>query len=369
MDSDSLFSDCYATARDRFRNEADKLGWERRSYPIELRGPKGEELTIDVAFGAKTTADPAVVISGGIHGVEGFFGAAVQLALLREWAKRKDALPPVRLVLLHGLNPFGFAWRRRCNEANVDLNRNLLLDGESFRGSPQGYSKFDALLNPKRSPSHWEPATLKILFAIVCNGMAALKEAVASGQYDYAQGLFYGGDRPSRTNEVLAAHLDEWLGSSRKVVHLDFHTGLGKWANYKLLIDYPLDEQRRGRLSRWFGPGSFESTRPENLAYTVRGGFGNWCVSRNGGRDYTYAAAEFGTYSPIRILAGLRAENQAHHWGLSDDASTEQAKQRLVDLFCPPVKNWRDQALERSVRLVDQAIKGILDEVESGKSG
>jgi hypothetical protein len=183
------------------------------------------------------------------------------------------------------------------------------------------------------------------------------------------QGLFYGGDRPSRTNEVLAAHLDEWLGSSRKVVHLDFHTGLGKWANYKLLIDYPLDEQRRGRLSRWFGPGSFESTRPENLAYTVRGGFGNWCVSRNGGRDYTYAAAEFGTYSPIRILAGLRAENQAHHWGLSDDASTEQAKQRLVDLFCPPVKNWRDQALERSVRLVDQAIKGILDGVESGKSG
>ena len=49
--------------------------------------------------------------------------------------------------------------------------------------------------------------------------------------------------------------------------------------------------------------------------------------------DYLFACAEFGTYGPLRILAGLRAENQAHHWAPPTAASTVWAKQRLKELF------------------------------------
>ena len=262
-------------------------------------------------------------------------------------------------MLLHALNPFGFAWRRRANETNVDLNRNLLREGDVFAGSPEGYARLDNLLNPRRAPSPWEPVTLKLLAAIARYGMPALKQAVASGQYDYPRGLFYGGDRPSRLNEVLSTHFDEWLGDSRQVMHLDFHTGLGDPATGTLLIDDPLSEVHERRLSAWFGPDSFEVVHPHGVAYAARGTFGRWCVTRNRGRDYLHATAEFGTYKPIDVLAGLRAENQAHHWGGLDEASTERAKQRLVELFCPQSEHWRRRVLERSRQLVAQAIGGL----------
>ncbi len=235
-----------------------------------------------------------------------------------------------------------------------------MLAGESFSGSPRLYRELDGLLNPKRAPSRWEPVTLKFLLAIARWGMPALKESVASGQYDYPRGLFYGGERPSRTSEILSRHFDRWLADSRRVMHLDFHAGLGAWANCKLLIDYALGESQRERLGRWVGPDSFECAELHEVGYPVRGSFGQWCAAR--GRDYLYAAAEFGTYAPTQVLAGLRAENQAQHWGQPEDRSTERAKQRLVELFCPQSAIWRTKVLEHGVQLVHQAMDGLAGE-------
>ena len=324
-------------------------------------GPNGDDLTIDVAIAPGISSEHTLVVSSGLHGVEGFLGAAVQLGLLRAWATARENVPAVRCVLLHGLNPFGFAWRRRVNEMNVDLNRNLLQDGESFSGSPAGYSGLDDLLNPKCAPSRWEPVTLKFLLAIARHGMPALKQSVASGQYDYPQGLFYGGSKPSRTHEILSTHFDRWLGNSRRVMHLDFHTGLGAWATCKLLVDYPLSKSQHQRLSLSFGADAFESTQTPGVAYRTRGSFGQWCVGQNRARDYLYTAAEFGTYNPLRVLAGLRAENQAHHWGQTESASSERAKRQLVALFCPRAESWRTPVVARSMRLVHHAVNGLLE--------
>ena len=121
--ADSGFAPDYFAARERFRGAAARAGCDVEAHPILARGPHGEELTVDVAV--VPAADPActLVISSGIHGVEGFLGSAIQCRLLEEWSA---APPPIRCVLVHALNPFGFAWRRRVNETNVDLNRNLL---------------------------------------------------------------------------------------------------------------------------------------------------------------------------------------------------------------------------------------------------
>ncbi|MBI2962062.1 MAG: DUF2817 domain-containing protein, partial [Betaproteobacteria bacterium] len=107
---------------------------------------------------------------------------------------------------------------------------------------------------------------------------------------------------------------------------------------------------------------SFECSDSHRLAYPTRGSFGQWCAARSRGRDYLYAAAEFGTHNPARVLAGLRAENQAHHWCRPDDPATERTKRRLVDLFCPRSPSWRATVLERGVRLVRQAIDGLAGE-------
>jgi hypothetical protein len=357
--SGSLFSPDYITARTRFREAATRVGCEIQAHSIDQKGPNGEDLTIDVAIVHGTRSDRALVLSSGIHGVEGFFGSAVQLGVLEDSMRRGGSPPPVRCVFLHALNPFGFAWRRRVNETNVDLNRNLLRDGEAFAGSPEGYARLDSLLNPRRGPSRWEPVTMKMLAAIARYGMPALKQAVATGQYEYPQGLFYGGDRPSRLAEILSAHFDEWLAGSRQVMHFDFHTGLGSRASCKLLIDSPVTEDDHRRLRAWFGAGSYEVVHSRGVAYLARGTLGQWCVGRSRGVDYLHATAEFGTYKPVAVVAGLRAENQAHHWCNWEDAATQHAKQRLVELFCPQSEDWRQRVLERAHQLVGQAVREL----------
>ena len=357
-----LFSPDYVTARRRFREAAKRLDCEIQAHPIDRKGPQGEDLTVDVAITRATGSDRALVLSSGIHGIEGFFGSAVQLGVLEDWIRRTGPPPGIRCVLLHTLNPFGFAWRRRVNETNVDLNRNLLPEGETFAGSPDGYARLDGLLNPPRPPSRWEPVTPKMLLAIARYGMPALKEAVATGQYDFPRGLFFGGARPSRLSEILSAHFDEWLGGCRHVMHLDFHTGLGERAACKLLIDYPLTEDARRRLNAWFGADSIEVVHSQGMAYRARGTLGQWSAGRSHGVDYLHAVAEFGTYKPIDVVAGLRAENQAHHWCEWEDASTQRAKQRLVELFCPRSDRWRKRVLERGHQLVAQAIRGVSGE-------
>jgi hypothetical protein len=314
-------------------------------------------LTVDAAISPAEGAGQALALSSGLHGVEGFFGSAVQLAVLQRWSTWSEL--PIRFVLLHGLNPFGFAWLRRFDENNVDPNRNFLLEGDHYAGAPATYTRLDRLLNPRRPPSAWEPFKLKTLLAIARYGMAGLKQAIAQGQYEFPQGLFYGGAGPSETNQLLARHLPRWLGSAPDVVHLDLHTGLGAWASYKLLIDYPLTDSQRLRLTSWFGADSFEECDSAGIAYKTRGSVGQWLVARNQQRNYLIAGAEFGTYSPIRVLGGLRAENQAHHWGRPTDRSTRRAKHRLQELFCPSSPAWRAKVLERGVELVEKAVAGM----------
>ena len=355
----TAFSSDYATARQRFQHAVSHLGWQLESHSIGAVGPHGEDLAFDVGYSCGDDPENVLVISSGIHGVEGFFGSAVQMALLEQWAGTDP--PQTKCVFLHGLNPFGFAWLRRFDENNVDPNRNFLVAGEQFEGTSAGYSRLDTFLNPRRPPSPWEPFTLKALWLIARYGMPALRQAVAGGQYGYPRGLFYGGAGPSRVQQLLGAHMPRWLAGSKRVVHLDFHTGLGRKGAYKLLIDYPLNERQRSWLTDWFGADAFEACDSSGMSYDARGGFGRWCLSRGLSPDYLFACAEFGTYGPVPVLAGLRAENQSHHWGTPSAESTIQSKARLKELFCPASEIWRADVLERSLELIRRAQRGLID--------
>ena len=191
MTKSTAFSPDYSTARLRFRQAATRLGWTLEEHLIGQTGPNGEDLTIDIASSANHNPERTLAASSGVHGVEGFFGSAVQLALLEHWANH--GAPSVRCVFLHGLNPYGFAWLRRFDEDNVDPNRNFLLTGEPYQGAPPGYAELDDLLNPRLPPSRRESFLIKALPAIARHGIPALKQSVAAGQYEFSKGLFYGG--------------------------------------------------------------------------------------------------------------------------------------------------------------------------------
>jgi len=74
-----------------------------------------------------------LVLISGTHGIEGFAGSACQAGILHAGIE----LPPdTGLLLVHAINPYGFAWGRRVNEDNVDLNRNFVSHGGSYPANP-----------------------------------------------------------------------------------------------------------------------------------------------------------------------------------------------------------------------------------------
>lgn len=364
-----FFSPDYFTARERFRAAAQRAGGRLEAHAITAPGPGGEELTIDVAiFGGEATADaPArtLVVSSGVHGVEGFFGSAVQLAALEKTPRLSDSLPrDARLVMIHAVNPYGFAFRRRWNEENVDVNRNLLREGEPFTGSPPLYAALDGWLNPTSPPGQFEPFLLGAAWKILRHGRRALAETLPVGQYEFPKGLFFGGREPTESNRILAEHFERWLGPARDVLHIDFHTGLGRHGTYELYLPFGAGSAE----ARWF-ESHFDAERVSALpaggasggeptGYPTRGSWDKWCLSRRGDRNYRFATAEFGTHSNVAVVAALRAENRAHHWGAAG-VDYEWTKRRLMEAFVPASTRWRETVVASGLRIVEQAVRAV----------
>ena len=355
--SEAHFSSTYAEARRRFADAALTAGADVASYRVDAESQ--DELAIDVAVVGADSA-PAVVVSSGVHGVEGFFGSAVQLALL-ERLSQAQSQPSLRYVLIHGVNPFGFSNLRRCNEDNVDVNRNFLESADDYMGAPDGYAGLDSFLNPESPPARFEPFRLKALWNIWQRGLPALKETVAGGQYEYPRGLFFGGHGPSQSTQLVRKHCDSWLGSSQRIVHIDFHSGLGRFGHYKLLLTNAADPEDYSWYLETFGVERVEPlAEPDGTAYAVSGSFGDWMRSHFKSRTYYFVGAEFGTYGVIRVLAAIRAENRAHHYGSQRSSAYRSAKEELVECFCPAAASWRQQVVDAGLAIVAQGGRALV---------
>ncbi len=359
----NYFSTDYWTARSRVRAAVAELGYAQMAYGIRVESDHSinvtdltqTDLTVDVAIAGAIDPRHTVVISSGLHGVEGFLGSAIQLAFCQSYLTDHPLPADVRLVLIHALNPYGFAARRRWNEANIDLNRNFLLPGELFQGSPPAYPHLDAFLNPPTPPSPWEPYELKAIALILRHGMASLRQTLPVGQYDFPKGLFWGGHQPSQTQQILSQYLPDWIGGAPQVTHLDLHSGLGRWGRYTLFANQTVAQYYPSFAAR-FAPAPIERPGATQVSYSIRGGLGDWCQAQLPDCAYGFLIAEFGTYNTIRAVQVLRAENQAYWWGQAGQ-SYEWTKRQLVEMFAPSSPKWRSHSVLHGLEICRKALE------------
>lgn len=329
------------------------------AHSIEQRGPDGGDLTLDVARKGPVDAQKVLVVSSGTHGVEGYFGSAVQLELLHGLLARVRLPAQVAVVLIHAMNPYGFAWTRRVNEDNVDQNRNFMLDDVPFRGAPEAYGELDGLLNPKTPPGRFEPFLLGFAREVLRHGFPALKTAVATGQYEFPSGLFFGGKGPSKVQRILREHAPRFIGSPERVLHVDFHTGLGKFGSYALCVDLPATDPRVLKLGREFGTGAVQGFDTKGVLYEIRGGLGRWLEQRFPNTQYDTLLAEFGTYASLRVITAMRRENRASHYASERPEVLAEARAELREVFSPKSLRWRRLVVERGVHVVEQALSAV----------
>ena len=116
------------------------------------------------------------------------------------------------------------------------LNRNFLLAEEKYSGSPPLSGAFRSAMKPSRPRTRFGFWTARMAMLALRHGIQSFWETLPVGQYDYPDWLYYGGGGPTQSSQALHCFLPTLLDEADEVVHLDFHTGLGRWAECELLV-------------------------------------------------------------------------------------------------------------------------------------
>ena len=234
---------------------------------------------------------------------------------------------------MHVLNPYGMAWLRRANENNVDLNRNFLVNGEAFSGAPELYAHARSAAQSGLSADA-RRFRVRAAATAVRYGFHRVKQAIAEGQYEYPQGLFFGGrelqDGPAR----WASGCGTISRDASYVFALDLHTGLGRRGTDTLIPERGVAATSPAALSAAFERALVDPHLP-SVAYTVRGSFGSGASARGSRtRASISLLQEIGTCPPVqRDPRAARGKPLAffRRW----QHRRTPPKQRLREALCP----------------------------------
>jgi hypothetical protein len=351
------FAQSYAEARDKFFTAARSrgLGVETNVHP--LPGRDGEMLAMDVARDGPLAAQSLLIVSSACHGVEGFCGSGVQVALLGDpaWHDAAEAAG-VAVLYIHGLNPYGFSWWRRTTHENVDLNRNF----RDFAAAAPANARYDELAE-HIVPERWPPdaATTAALDRFVADhGERALQQVISGGQYAHPNGLFYGGSDPTWSHTTLRQVLHRHGTRCARLGWIDLHTGLGPSGHGERIFAGRDDPETYARAKAWWGDvtsiydGSSTSAVLTGLMWMS-------AYQECAQAEFTGIALEYGTKPQHEVMLALRADQWLENHPETDDATRRAIKQQLRDAFYVDTDAWKEQIVAQAVDAARGALRGM----------
>lgn len=332
--------------RDRFLAAVGKLGGAVTCYPHPLTGPQGEALSTDVAVIGRQDAPQVMLVVSGTHGVEGYYGSDSQIA----WLEGLDGrtLPAnVALVLVHLINPWGTAWLRRVNEDNADLNRNFIdftRDVPVNLAYPPLHSIYTCrdLDGPARAAADAE-------MALNCArlGWNGVKRIVEAGQYQFADGIFYGGSEASWSQQTLRRIIGDHLQMARRIISFDLHTGAGAYGHPMLLAiaqrPYPALDEAKRLFGEWLtvimtGASGESDT---GVTATATGYLSQFMLDQLPETRLLQLVVECGTYDGRDMHRRVRDDHWLHLYGDLNSKQAGEVKRELFEGFYPADPDWR----------------------------
>lgn len=354
------FAASYAEARQTWLDAVSVRGGQVSGLQHPGTGPKGEALWLDVARFGDPKADSVFVVSCGTHGIEGYAGSAVQTAWLL--AGGPGELPAgTAVVLVHAVNPWGFAHGQRVTENNVDLNRNFI---DFASGPPHaGYAE----LHPHLMLDRWDEDAIAGAFAAMDAfrervGEQAFSDAFNGGQYQSPEGIFYGGQRPEWSNQALTRCVPQALGAARRCVWVDLHTGIGPYGlPFFFNFDPPGSWGRQRALQVW-GEESFSGKGATHKAFaTYQGLMIDALAALVPGCAMSPVVIEFGTHERRRMQRAHLALAWMRRQSTVSDAF-ERAAAEYREAFIPSDPAWRASVLREGVALCQRGRDALVAE-------
>ena len=353
------FSQTYAQARQGFLDAAAAAGLEVASHAHPLKGHEGEDLALDVVRDGPADAEAVLIISSACHGVEGYCGSGVQVALLHnaDWRARVRA-SGVAVLYLHGLNPHGFSWWRRTTHENVDLNRNFVDFAQALPANPAYDELAQAIV-----PADWPPpaAAQQTLAAYAAtHGERGLRGAIANGQHGHPDGLFFAGTAPTWSHLRLREVLREHGRACSRLAWIDLHTGLGPSGHGEPIYTGRPSKTAVERARHWWGPEVTSTLDGSSVSTDVQGTVPQAAHEECPQAEFTGMALEYGTLPSDQVIDALRADQWMHNHPDRVDAETRQRiRQRVRDVFYVDTDEWKTAVVAQGQLRASQALAGL----------
>ncbi len=368
MTETSPFSETYDAARNRFVDAARAAGGELQSYlNPNATGPGGESLAMDTAWFGPKDASAVLINTCGTHGAEGYAGSAAQLDWLTDGGP--PSLPPgVAVLLIHAVNPYGFAWCLRGTENNVDLNRNWL-DHDAPHPENALYDQVHPLLCPKRID---DKAIRRLLSEgarlISKHGQWALEDAISRGQYSHSDGFHFGGTSLEWSTETLKTIIKTELSSARQVAFIDWHTGPVGDGDLIFLCFSPPKSIGRAQAERWWGRDALSSSHVDELwgsKRPTRHGILFWGIEQAVRTHATFAGAvvEFRSARPKSNAADALRISMLERWlRFEGGLDAPEASKYLAEIredYAPDRQSFRDNVIRNARQTYAQTLEGL----------
>jgi len=354
-DTSRHFSQSYQEARTKFLAAAEACDLDVQSHPHPMLGRDGEELAMDVALDGARDAARLLIISSACHGVEGYCGSGVQTMLLRDASFRAAAAQAgVAVLYIHALNPYGFSWSRRTTHENVDLNRNFHDFSKPLPRNP-GYEELAAALVPSTWPPSDETNAIVEAYAAK-HGPAALQEAISGGQYEYPEGIFYGGHNPTWSHVTLRHVLQDHATRCKHLGWIDLHTGLGPSGVGERIFACKDDAAALARARAWWGDRITSIYDGSSTSAPLQGLMWMTAYDEAPQAEYTGIALEYGTLPLMDMMNALRADQWAENHPDAPADVRERIKRQTRDAFYTDTDEWKAQIAEQGL---DAALGGV----------
>lgn len=358
----TFFYDTYEENREQFRRLAASL--QKKYTEVEtashlVKSGTDSDLSIDVVYlPARDKCEKLIIMSSGIHGIEGFTGSAIQRYFLSQ-VLETETLRNMGVLIIHGLNPYGFKYGRRVSENGVDMNRNFDIDTKLFETENRGYGKINPFLNPQKKAKSGYFRNgfffLKSVYYILRYKMTALREATLVGQYEFKDAIFFGGNSFEPQKTWLENLILEKINDYEYVFLIDLHTGYGERGKLHFLPGDVREEHRRVLLQKMFADFALDWPDKEKAFYIVRGGFRDFVWKlMPADKKYIGIVFEYGTLNShqtvgsIRSLHNMILENQGNRHGYENDGTEARVKERFREMFFPSSKIWRSKIMKQT---------------------
>ena len=356
MKPEHHFPSDYRTARASFIEAAAArdIGTTARLHPT-AKSRDGKALFLDTATVGAREAKKAVLLISATHGVEGYFGSGVQTGLLREGIA---APGNAKIVMLHALNPYGFAWDRRVNEDNADINRNFV----DHRKPPvnRAYAALADAVAPKDiSAATMRAANDRLKEYSRKHGDFALQAAISKGQYRYPDGVYYGGAKASWSQLMLRDVLHEELRDVKKLIVIDFHTGLGPHGYGEMISEDMPGSPAYRRARRMWGERVRSSEAGESVSAPLTGTVDKAIPGFLPRAEVTFAALEAGTLPVRDVFDALRRDNFLHMHARGKHRDAEKIRRQIRAAFYPDTPRWKRLVWDAATEVVLAALKSL----------